>query len=193
MLTALKWSIVSVILGFLAACDESKTSLNNNPQQNNQELGREPTSWQSLVNSDEWTLLELAQDPYYEALDSRTACAELDYGPEYDGIEISTQFCDYISLTQATLFEINSGDIIKLNLWHSPLLSNVPSEGLIALQIADQIIWSQPLVIPSPALSWTLELVSPRSFEAGIPMIFHVHNHGSNTYTLNEISIARYN
>ena len=97
-----------------------------------------------------------------------------------------------MSLVQLLSYNIEAGEILRLNLWHSILLNHSPVSGLISVQIANQVIWSQTLNIPGPAESWTLELISPQNFEIGDQIIFHVRNHGANSYTLNELSVARY-
>ena len=158
----------------------------------NSESKPKPTSWQALVTGDQWSLLEPDLDPFFDQLGSRKTCGSLDFGPEYDGVEVSTKFCDYISLVQPLSFEIEKEDKLKLNLWHNLLISNDPSEGVISIQIADQELWSQRLIIPSPAYSWTFEIDSPQDFQTGDSVIFHVRNHGANSYTLNELSVARY-
>lgn len=156
------------------------------------ELNIEPSSWQKMVTGDQWRILASDFDPFIGQQSSRKACGILDYAPEYDGVEISTKFCDYMSLVQLLSFDIKAGEILRLNIWHSILLNNSSVNGLISIQIADQEIWTQSLNIPGPAESWTLEFASPRDFETGDRVIFHVHNHGANSYTLNELSVARY-
>ena len=179
----LRLCLLSILVSLFNACTEHEI-------ESEQQL--EPTYWQKLVFGDRWSLLETHLDPFLDQLGTRKACSSLDYGPEYEGVEVSTKFCGYMSLVQPLSVALQKGETLKFNFWHNLLISNPPAEGMISIQIADQVLWSQRLSIPSPAEVWTVEISSPQDFKVGEQVIFHVRNHGANSYTLNELSVARY-
>jgi len=148
-------------------------------------------SWVELVRGDGWRLVEPARDPYWAQAEGRVPCREVDFGEEYGGVELSTSYCGYITLSQALLHAVHEGELLELSAWHSPLISAEPAEGLIALGLGGETLWSKRLVIPAEAESWTLELRLERGIEAGEPVLFHVSNHGANSYTFYRLRVAR--
>lgn len=145
--------------------------------------------WSPVVVGDQWRLVRLSDDPFSSFLETRIPCRAIDFGEEYNGVEVSTQNCGYITLSQSILRKINVGDLLELNIWHSPLLSTHLSEGMIILQINQTLLWSQPLSIPAPAQSWTIQFHSPVKIMKDEALLFHIRNHGANSYTLNSLSV----
>ena len=147
--------------------------------------------WVDLVTGEGWTLTADASDPFIDQAAERRRCSVTDYGEEYGGVEISTTYCGYITLEQAITEDLQAGDVIELILWHSPLVSDTPAQGLIAIQLGDLVLWSQPLTVPSEPKSWTDYVTIERPIGAGAMLYFHVHNHGSNAYTLLSVKRGR--
>ena len=178
-------SLIALLWGAsLASCapasDENNTS----------SLNESALRWYPLVEGDAWQILEPETDPYRAALVGRTRCARTDFGEEYGGVELSTVRCGYLTLRQGLLRSVARGALIELQLWHSPLVSERQREGLIALRIGEEELWRQPLLIPADAESWTLRWESERALKAGAEVLFHVHNHGANSYTLYRLSVG---
>ena len=148
------------------------------------------TQWMKLIDGAMWQIALDHSDPFRAFIEERTPCRITDFGEEYGGVEVSTQRCDYITLTQPLLFDVMDGALLELNLWHSPLLSDELSQGMIVLQVDQTVLWTHALNIPTPAQSWTVQFPSPISMKAGTPLIFHIRNHGANSYTLHHLSVA---
>ncbi len=55
--------------------------------------------------------------------------------------------------------------------------------------IGDEIVWERTFLIPSPSAFFSEEWLAPRHFAEGSPILFHIHNHGSNGYSLVEFEI----
>lgn len=163
-----------------------ETSLNTSSKDETQ-----PTNWVELVRGDQWEIEAEITDPYIEWSAGRARCQNLDYGPEYTGVEISTVYCDYLTLGQGLLHEMIAGDYVELTLWHSPLVSDEPSQGLLEVRLEERILFSRELLIPADAHSWTERLRMQQAFLAGARVTLHVHNHGRNTYTLASIRRGR--
>ena len=150
-----------------------------------------PLYWVDLVRGEAWSLAPPSDDPYQERRGEREVCRASDFGEEYSGVEISTVYCDYMTVTQPLLTDISAGDRLEVIVWHSPLLSDAPSSGALAITLGAAELWSTPLTIPADARSWTLTLSAPIDLVAGDPVYFHVRNHGANTYTLLSIRLGR--
>ncbi len=147
--------------------------------------------WEPLITGEGWEVTPPSFDPYTAQRQERVLCAVSDYGQEYGGIEVSTQRCGYITLQQPLLTSIVEGDLISLEIWHSLLVSDEESEGVVEISLRGAPLWSETLLIPSPPYSWSIKLESPISAERGELLLFHIHNHGANSYTLHSLAVAR--
>ena len=156
--------------------------------------GEYPTSnadlfWVDLASGSGWRIADEYEDPYIAARDGRKPCSITDFGEEYGGIEVSTTYCDYATLIHPLNEAIRPGDLIELVMWHGPLVSERSAQGEINVSILGENLWSQALTIPGSAQSWHVTIEATFSAPEGTPLIFHVHNHGSNAYTL--LSVRR--
>ena len=149
-----------------------------------------PLRWYPLVEGDAWRILDPEADPYRAALVGRTRCDRTDFGEEYGGVELSTVRCGYLTLSQGLQRSIARGALIELQFWHSSLVSERPHEGLIALRIGEEELLRQPISIPADAKSWTLRWESERALDVDTEVLFHVHNHGANSYVLYRLSVG---
>lgn len=146
--------------------------------------------WLPLVKGSGWEPLEPRQDPFWERAEGRQPCGQNDFGEEYGGLEVSTSYCGYLTLSQPLLRALQPGDLLELSAWHGPLVSAAPAEGLMSLSVAGQALWSEVLLIPAAARSWVVRFESKVEAPAGEPLIFHISNHGSNSYTLYALKVA---
>ena len=145
--------------------------------------------WVDLITGTDWRIAEADEDPYLSMRDERAPCTLTDFGEEYGGLEVSTTYCDYITLVQPLSEEIRPGDHLEIVVWHSPLVSETPAEGEMSVSLLERSLWSQRLDIPSSAQSWHLTFKSELSASRGSLLTFHVRNHGANAYTL--LSVRR--
>lgn len=149
----------------------------------------EQDQWGALVNGSGWKILQPEKDPFWEHATDRVRCRETDFGEEYGGLEISTSYCSYLTLSQGLLTSIHRGDRIEMSAWHSSLVSTTPSEGLMALYLEGELLWTKQLSIPANAESWTIQFLSPVDAPMGALLFFHISNHGSNHYTLYTLKV----
>ena len=143
----------------------------------------------TLIDHDLWVELGAEEDPF----DDRPAepqCSPLAYGYEYIGegsFEVDLFSCDYLSVAQPSLHPVEAGDELRIRLWHNQLSGPV-GQGHIAVSLGGELAWEQWFDIPGGA-----ELLAPvwtatEDVAAGSDLVFHIHNHGSNTYNLIEFS-----
>jgi len=151
----------------------------------------EPPDPQTLVDHDLWVELGPDEDPF----DDRPAefeCSPLSYGYEFIGehsFEVDLQDCDYLTVSQPSLQAVEPEDELGIRLWHNALVGP-PGESHIALLLDGQLIWEVYLPIPGEAELLSSTSVSNVSAPSGSDVVFHVHNHGSNTYDLIEVSVT---
>jgi len=141
----------------------------------------------SLVDADARASTDTALDPEPDHRPDPVVCPERPWRPENVGIEIDTTACNYVSLSQPLLGDLHEGDAIGIGAWWSTLASVNPAIGHFALYVGADLLWDEWVAIPGPAEVRTVEIASPIDADAGVPVTVHVHNHGYNTWNLQEI------
>ena len=68
---------------------------------------------------------------------------------EEDVLEIRTAFCNYLSLTQQTLLNLEAGTILELTMSHSDLNFNAPAIAHMAVSVGGITVWDVEIEIPS--------------------------------------------
>ena len=140
---------------------------------------------------------ELLLDPtaWVEAPDVRHRPDSVDCDPagwrvELEGMEVETDLCPYIVLTQPLLLDVRAGRDIQILAWHNDLVSPEPAEGHLLLTVGEAVLldWNEP--IPSNAAVASERVSLPTPLRAGDAVVLHVHNHGANTWNLNEVALA---
>ena len=139
-----------------------------------------------------WEILEGADDPYAAEMPAGITCyapgvRQDDFGGQV-GLEVATGLCDWLSVRQPSTSRIPAGAEVSVRLWHFELVAPEPGEARLAVMIDGAPAWAKRIPIPSPSglvhETWTM----PQAAAAGAPIVFHVDNHGANTYTLLEIT-----
>ena len=145
--------------------------------------------WMPLIDGEMWSETGVDEDPLATHRGTSIMCPESAWYPELGGVEIETTACAYLSLSQPLALDIARGDRLRLVAWWQLLVSIDPAEAHLAILIDDQPIWEERIAIPGPADARDLEIVAPSDFPAGSTVVFHLHNHGYNSWMLNELSI----
>ncbi len=138
-----------------------------------------------------WTLTAEADDPFSDRPASFT-CADDAWGAELIGPEMSlhldTEDCAYLTVQQPSLMEIREGDLLFLRLWHYELTSSDGGEGHAALMTGAGLLWEEYIPIPAESGMSAPEWEADVNLPEGEIIWFHLHNHGSNSWNLIEVS-----
>jgi hypothetical protein len=146
--------------------------------------------WIPLVLAEAWQAAPAGTDPMGEHLDADAIlCGEQDWHAELEGLEISTTRCNYAAVQQPLRADLEQGDTLRVRVWWQTLVTPEPVDGHLALFVGDQLVWEERVAIPGPADVREVELASPVAAPAGTRVAFHLHNHGSNTWNLNELAL----
>ncbi|MEZ4470102.1 MAG: hypothetical protein R3F60_04695 [bacterium] len=65
-----------------------------------------------------------------------------------------------------------------------------PAEAHVALGLGDDTLWQATVPIPSAARVEAVEVALPASHPAGAPVVFHVHNHGANSWFITQVEVT---
>jgi hypothetical protein len=153
----------------------------------------EPKPIESLVAADRWTPVPLEADPYAEHHAGASACPAVAFGVEELGTDssffIDVRDCAYLTVEQTTLVEVEEGDPMRLRLWHFALDAlRETATATIVMTVAGSTVLDATIPIPSEsellAPAWVAGFDAP----AGSRAVFHLRNHGSNSYNLIELS-----
>jgi hypothetical protein len=142
-----------------------------------------------LVTADGWVWT--TDDPFIDGPDS-VSCEDDAWGVEsFDdevALEVDTSLCNFLSVEQAVLVDVSTRDEIYVRLWHDDLSASEPAEGHAALWADGQVLWEQWVPIPSESEMLAPSFTPDQALAAGSRIVFHLHNHGSNNWTLLEVT-----
>jgi hypothetical protein len=156
------------------------------------DTGVEPAAARtSLVLPELWTELGLADDPFDDRPPT-PSCAAQAVMPETLSEErvlsIDTGSCDYFSAMQTTRRDVAIGEVLKVRLWHFELSAPEAAEAHAALLVDGLAVLDERVPIPQPGALMVRQLRAERAIPAGAPVYFHLHNHGTNSWSLVEVS-----
>jgi hypothetical protein len=142
----------------------------------------------SLVEATAWATQPKNRDSFLSYRPDEVTCKEGEgWLVEGDELEVRTEFCNYLSVSQNSLLELAAGTEIELALSHSALDYNAPSEAHLGLAIGGSPVWETTVAIPSDSAILKPKIVLPFAISRGDSIEFQVSNHGNNTYTFYDL------
>ena len=142
-----------------------------------------------LVNAQSWDTHSKNRDVF---LDRRPAVVDCELGTgwviEDDVLEIRSDACNYASLSQDSLLDLEVGTTLELNLSHSALTASEPASAFLALSIGMTSVWETEIAIPSESGVIKATIVLPIEVQRGDAIAITQTNHGSNTYTFHSLN-----
>lgn len=143
-----------------------------------------------LVKPGLWQPQAAAADPLPDHRPATVDCAlGIGWLAEPGGFEVNTGACNYGSFSQPTLREIVPGAQISLSLYYFDLVAPAPATAHLAVTVGDHTLFEREIAIPGKADVFDIDLVADFELPAGSPAVFHLHNHGQNTWTLAHIQV----
>ena len=108
----------------------------------------------------------------------------LGYGIEGTYFEVSTFDCEYGTFHQSLTRGVPEGTPLKLVYWHLDLWADPAAQGHLAIQVNDTLLHEAYIDIPNGAEVYVLEFEAPVTMAEGSMAFFHIHNHGTNSWSL---------
>ncbi len=140
-----------------------------------------------LVVPEGWRTSDPEHDPFASHRPEEVACPDVGWGVEGTSVEVSTGDCNYFSVEQPLLQDVPKGTHIHVNLWHQVLHAEAPATGHAALAVGEDVLWEREVSIPGPGSVHGDVVRAPRDLRAGERVVFHLHNHGANTWNLGDV------
>ncbi len=136
----------------------------------------------ALGSPDQWVRIPLAEDPFLSEKTDDSECYPGAEAIEGNVFEVNTTGCTFVSFQQPSLESGVAGQRIRFVHWHLDLWAPNVDTGLVSLRIGDTEVYRSEYTIPGLAefvdAEWELET----GFEAGVPMVLHLRNHGINSW-----------
>ncbi len=145
----------------------------------------------ALVDHDAWVAVDPADDPFDDRPDD-VDCARLAWTVETLGdapsLEVDTTSCDYLAVGQPTIADAAVGETVEVRLWHDELVAADPAETHVALAVDGAVVWETRLPVPAGEPREGAMVIATRELDEpiaeGAAVVFHLHNHGENSYNL---------
>ena len=144
-----------------------------------------------LVDANLWQMQDGESDQWPGFRPEEVVCPDNAWYEEDGALEVQTGFCNYLSVAQPSLADVRAGDTIELTLWHGPLRFDEPAEAHVALSLRGKILWEQFVEIPHPGGIYTVSVPAAVDAPAGSSVLFHLTNHGFNSWTLLSLEVRR--
>lgn len=179
MRTALLVALVVAAASLLSACVSEEGA--DEP---------EPT-FQALVAPGEWSAVPRDADPFITDLDAAPECAGPGFRVEEQWVELDTAECNWVTLAAPARFAVERGEQLRVSVSHFDLNAPAAAEGVAELTFGECAAWSKLVAIPSAAAVYTETFASPCELAVRGRVYFHLHNHGQNTWQLQDVSVLR--
>ena len=144
-----------------------------------------PKRMRLITDNEEWLLIKESEDPFRDLRpDGMKDCDFIPFILEENALEIDTKVCNFVTVYQPLLENINEGDEITLEIFHRDLWDEQPGTATLIVAISKNKIWEEKIKIPKKSDFLTIKFKAEDDFEKGTPIYFHVNNHGFNNYKL---------
>ena len=142
----------------------------------------------ALIAAQAWETTPGNRDSFLDHRPAQVDCPrDMGWLVEDDELEVRTEFCNYLSVTQQSLLNLPAGTELELALSHSDLDFNAPASAHLAVAIAGNTVWTTDIPIPNESGVIRKNITVPFAVSAGDPIELHLHNHGQNAWSLHAI------
>lgn len=147
----------------------------------------------TLVDPAAWTYVPNADDPLWPAPEGAALCSadeiQVQSFGEDDAVEVDTRFgCGWATVAQPIAVDLKKGDEIQIRVFYFSQASFPEDTAEVAIAIDGDVVSSTIVDIPTSSDLIAPRVVVDRDIAAGATALFHVGNHGDNSWNLIELS-----
>jgi len=142
-----------------------------------------------LTDQAGWRAMTKEEDPFADE-GLYQDCIEGGFKVETTILEVETDICPYVTLTQPTKQDILPGDEIDFSFWHLVLVSESSASAHVVIRLGDFFEFERTITIPSSEMIYPVRWKATEKIPSGTTIYFHLHNHGFNSYRLSEIEVT---
>ena len=148
----------------------------------------------SLIDNLAWAPTADSDDPFWaEAAANADVCGfnVTEIEPEFSGIwfTVETSTCNYLTAQQPLTTAIPAGAEVEVRIWHFQITKGEGGYHL-AITIGDDNVLAWDTQVPVPMTSALIkgQWIADRDYEAGERVLWHVSNHGVNSWSKVELN-----
>jgi hypothetical protein len=148
----------------------------------------------SLIDHPKWQVIDAADDPLADHRPEMIDCGVAGWLIEENlltgtnTLEVRTNDCNYLAVAQPSVVALEQGQLVHVIFYHFDLVAPEPALAHVAILVDGQLLWEQEIAVPGDAAVYDVEFPSPISAELGSQVVFHLHNHGQNTWVLQDLN-----
>lgn len=140
-----------------------------------------------LADPELWVALDAADDPFADHRPDPVDCDPAGLFVETGLFEVDTSLCGYVSAAQTLTADVRVDDTLQVLVYHAALSASEPAEGHVAILIGEHLVWEQTVAIPSGSGVYSSEVGAAFDAPVGTQAVFHLHNHGNNSWNLGHL------
>ncbi len=149
----------------------------------------------SLIDHEEWKQVPMEEDPFAPgAEDEIYPCEERDITVEQfnevTSWSVITGSCNWATVSQPLPRDLAPGDELFVKLFWFSQRDFPGAVANVALAVGDDVVVSRQVEVPTEAALLETTALVPSDAPAGTPLIFHVGNHGTNSWNLIDVSLV---
>lgn len=149
-----------------------------------------PSRERELVTLEALEPVQAKADPFAEERPSFVDCNPLTgWYAEDEGLEVNTAHCNYAALGEPSRSAIARGELVSGALSYFDLTAEEPTRAHVAISVGDWIVFERDVDIPGPGDVIEFEIEAPADIPRGELVVFHLHNHGQNTWNFEPLRI----
>ena len=149
-------------------------------------------SYQPLVELDGWSGVARDEDPFVVDANAPDCVGDgVRVEDEQGWLEIDTTQCSWVTIEGKALHAVEIGQQLRLDVSHYDLDAASPASAELRLTLEGCGAWSKTIPIPSEANVYEEHFSSPCALMQNGKVLFHLHNHGQNTYQLRSLLVLR--
>lgn len=144
-----------------------------------------PREATALVDiSGPWTEVSAEDDPFAGRRPDEVSCGPLGWYLEVNVLEVNTEDCNYLAISQPMLSDIRAGEWVSMLYWHAALFYEAPAVGWVGVALDGVPVAEFEVGIPAKPASYEPNWEALDDVPEGAPLSLHLTNHGSNTWNV---------
>jgi hypothetical protein len=146
-----------------------------------------------VVNADGWLLDEPVDAPSDALLCTSENVTKQFFGIK-EVVEIDTgPTCGFATLRRSSDAALGTGETLLIRMFYASQTVFPAAQAHVTVSVGDLTVLDEQVAIPAQSglLPEQPRIVVDRDVPAGAPVLFHVGNHGDNSWSLVELSVLR--
>ncbi|NVB38719.1 hypothetical protein G6O69_12835 [Pseudenhygromyxa sp. WMMC2535] len=148
----------------------------------------------SLIDHANWITVDAPDDPLVDERPESVECGIAGWyieGEDVDDplLEVDTTYCNYLALSQPSLAQIREGAEMEFDFYHFNLTAPEPAQAHLAVHVDGELLWETWIDIPGSAQVFTESFTAPFDAPEGASVMMHLHNHGQNTWGIQDLRV----